>query len=62
MKTFECGTLVPGCDWHTTAEEEAEIVRRTVEHLKSAHGEQTIRETMVEAIKNRIVDSESKAA
>ncbi len=62
MKNFECGTLVPGCDWHTTAEEEAEIVRRTVEHLKSAHGEQTIRETMVEAIKNRIVDSESKAA
>ncbi len=62
MKTFECGTLVPGCDWHTTAEEEAEIVRRTVEHLKSAHGEQTIRETMVEAIKNRIVDSKSKAA
>ena len=62
MKAFECGTLVPGCDWHTTAEEEAEIVRRTVEHLKSAHGEQTIRETMVEAIKNRIVDSESKAA
>ena len=62
MKTFECGTLVPGCDWHTTAEEEAEIVRRTVEHLKSAHGEQTIRETMVEAIKNRIVDSKNKAA
>jgi predicted small metal-binding protein len=62
MKTFECGTLVPGCDWHTTAEEEAEIVRRTVEHLKSAHGEQTIRETIVEAIKNRIVDSNSKAA
>jgi predicted small metal-binding protein len=62
MKTFECGTLVPGCDWHTTAEEEAEIVRRTVEHLKSAHDEQTIRETMVEAIKNRIVDSKTKAA
>ncbi len=62
MKTFECGTLVPGCDWHTTADEEAEIVRRAVEHLKSAHGEQTIRESMVAAIKNRIVDSKSKVA
>ncbi|TIS66946.1 MAG: DUF1059 domain-containing protein, partial [Mesorhizobium sp.] len=23
MKEFQCGTLVPGCDWHTRAEEEA---------------------------------------
>ena len=22
MKEFHCGTLVPGCDWHTRAEEE----------------------------------------
>jgi predicted small metal-binding protein len=54
MREFQCGTLVPGCDWHTSAEEDAEIVRRAVEHLRSAHGETLIRENMVENIKKRI--------
>ncbi|MUZ71501.1 DUF1059 domain-containing protein [Agrobacterium vitis] len=27
MKQFECGSLVPGCEWHTRANEEAEVVR-----------------------------------
>ncbi|KQW29001.1 small metal-binding protein [Rhizobium sp. Root274] len=56
MKTFECGTLVPGCDWHTRAEEESEVVRRAVEHLRTTHGEDIIRPAMVENIKNRIRD------
>jgi len=56
MKKFECGTLVPGCDWHTFAEDEAEVVRRAVDHIKKAHNEQTIRESMVAAIKERIKD------
>lgn len=56
MKTFECGSLVPGCDWHTRAEEEAEVVRRAVDHLRTTHGEEIIRPTMVENIKNRIRD------
>ena len=54
MREFECGTLVPGCEWHTRAEDEAEVVRRAVEHLRSAHGETLIRESMVENIKKRI--------
>lgn len=61
MKQFECGSLVPGCPWHTRAEEEAEVVRRAVEHLRTAHGETVIRETMVDAIKARIAD-QAKAA
>ncbi len=28
MKEFYCGSLVPGCEWHTRAEEEAEVMRR----------------------------------
>ena len=32
MKEFHCGSLVPGCEWHTRAEEEAEVMRRAVEH------------------------------
>jgi predicted small metal-binding protein len=54
MKEFFCGTLVPGCEWHTRAEEEAEVMRRAVEHMRETHGETTIRETMIEAIRSRI--------
>jgi len=48
--------LVPGCPWHTRAEEEAEVVRRSVGHMRTAHGETIIRETMVENIKARITN------
>lgn len=61
MRIFECGSLVPGCPWHTRADEDAEIVRRTVEHMKNAHGETIIRENMVDNIKQRIHDEESVA-
>jgi predicted small metal-binding protein len=54
MKEFHCGTLVPGCDWHTRHQEEAEVMRRSVEHMRQAHGEDTIRESMVDAIRSRI--------
>ncbi len=56
MRRFECGTLVPGCAWHTRANEDAELVRRAVEHLRTAHGETIIRETMIDNIKARITD------
>jgi predicted small metal-binding protein len=54
MKEFHCGSLVPGCDWHTRADEEAEVMRRAVEHMRETHGETIIRETMIEAIRSRI--------
>lgn len=59
MKRFECGSLVPGCGWHTRAEEEAEVVRRAVEHMKTAHGETIIRENMIDNIKARINEDET---
>jgi predicted small metal-binding protein len=54
MKQFECGTLVPGCTWHTEAEESAEVVRRAAEHLRNAHGEQMVRPDMIDRIKARL--------
>jgi predicted small metal-binding protein len=54
MKEFHCGSLVPGCDWHTRNVEEAEIMRRAVEHMRQDHGETVIRESMVDAIRSRI--------
>ena len=56
MKSFDCGTLVPGCQWHTEATDSAEVVRRATEHLRSAHGEEEIRPGMVEQIKARVHD------
>lgn len=56
MKTFECGTLVPGCTWHTQAEDSAEVVRRAAEHLRSAHGEEQVRPNLIDEIKARIKD------
>ncbi|ASY63850.1 hypothetical protein SJ05684_c24100 [Sinorhizobium sojae CCBAU 05684] len=61
MRLFECGTLVPGCDWHTRADNDAEIVRRVVEHMRETHGETIIRENMVDNIKARIVDEPQAA-
>lgn len=61
MKEFECGTLVPGCTWHTRADDSAEIVRRAADHLRSAHGESEIRPNMVEQIKARIHDAREPA-
>lgn len=61
MREFQCGTLVPGCEWKTQAEDEAEVIRRSVEHLRSAHGETVMRESMVENIKQRIKESRDAA-
>ena len=41
--------------------DDAEIVRRTVEHMRSAHGETVIRENMIENIKARIRDEANAA-
>ncbi len=61
MRLFECGSLVPGCEWHTRADNDAEVVRRVVDHMRQAHGETMIRENMIDNIKARIVE-ETKAA
>lgn len=62
MRLFECGSLVPGCDWHTRANDDAEVVRRAVEHMRNAHGETMIRESMIDHIKARITDEKAADA
>lgn len=54
MKQFECGSLVPGCTWHTEADDEAEVVRRAAEHLRNIHGEDIVRPDMITHIKQRV--------
>ncbi|MVA99506.1 DUF1059 domain-containing protein [Nitratireductor sp. CAU 1489] len=61
MKEYHCGSLVPGCEWHTRHEDEAEIMRRAVEHMRLDHGEDVIRESMVAAIRSRIEKTRNAA-
>ena len=56
MKRYEC--LVPGCKWHTEAADTAEIVRRATDHLRMVHDETEVRPSMIERIKERIVEAE----
>ena len=51
MKQYEC--LVPGCPWHTSANDDAEIVRRAADHLREVHGETEVRPQMIERIKEQ---------
>jgi predicted small metal-binding protein len=59
VKQYEC--LVPGCSWHTEAEEPAEIVRRAAEHMRSVHGEEMVRPEMIERIKARMHERGAQA-
>jgi predicted small metal-binding protein len=60
MKELHC--IVPGCQWHTRHDTEAEIIRRAAEHLRETHGETVIRESMLETIKANIQPSKGQAA
>ena len=59
MRIFQCNSLVPGCKWHTRAEQDAEIVRRVAEHLRTAHNEKIIRPNLVVEIKKRITEEQA---
>jgi predicted small metal-binding protein len=54
MKQYNC--IVPGCSWHTEAEDGAEVVRRAAEHLRTIHDEAVVRPEMIERIKQRTHD------
>jgi predicted small metal-binding protein len=55
MKQFEC--VVPGCTWHTEANDSAEVIRRAAEHLRNVHGEEIVRPEMIDRIKARTHDA-----
>ena len=59
MKRFDSGSLIPGSTWHAEGDNEAEVVRRAVENLRTMHGETEIRPDMIERIKERIVDTDA---
>ncbi|MEX0627059.1 MAG: DUF1059 domain-containing protein [Cucumibacter sp.] len=60
MKHYHCGTLVPGCAWHTRDELEAEIVARALNHMHSAHGETSVDRSTVQGIKEMITSDATR--
>lgn len=60
MKRFDGGSLIPGATWHATADSDAEIVRQVVRRLKAEHGETEVRPDMIERIKERIFEVQTR--
>ena len=62
MVEFKCGSLVPGCPWQARGEE-ADVIARAAEHLRTAHGETELRPTLIERIRERLepVEQEEEA-
>ncbi len=61
MKEYKCGRLVPGCEWETRAEGDAEIIRRASDHMRSAHEETHVRENLIGEIRKRITEVQPSA-
>lgn len=60
MKRFDGGSLIPGATWHAVADSEAEVVRKAIEKMRTEHGETEVRPEMVERIKERIFDVQTR--
>lgn len=60
MRTFDCSSLVPGCQRTIRAETDAEVVMRAVSYYRSMLGDDAVRPSTVAEIKNRITDDETE--
>jgi len=57
MKHLKCGSVIPGCDWQTHANSQAEVIRRACQHMRRAHGIEVITDNMMHAVKAQIAVS-----
>ncbi len=55
-KVFECGSVVPGCEFVLHDEDESELMIRAVEHMRSTHEVEHISEPLVTRIRSVIKD------
>lgn len=53
-KKFSCGDVVEGCDWSTTASDEAELFKNISEHAKRKHNMTDIPDEVIEKVKSKI--------
>jgi predicted small metal-binding protein len=55
MKSFACGSVVPGCTATFTAETEGELLGQVAEHARAEHGMDEVPAELVEQVRARIV-------
>lgn len=55
-KLFECGSVVPGCNFVIHAEDESEAMIRAVEHLRASHEVEHLSERLKARIRSVIKD------
>ena len=55
-KVFECGAVVPGCNFTTHGQSEDEVVMNATEHLRTAHEVEHVTERLKARIRAAIKD------
>lgn len=55
MKQFACGDVVPGCQAHWTADDDAELLALVAAHARDDHGLTDLPDELVEQVKSHIV-------
>jgi predicted small metal-binding protein len=55
MKSFACGSVVPGCSATFTAETEEELFGQIAEHARAEHGMEEVPAELVEQVRAKIV-------
>ena len=60
-KVFKCGMVVPGCDFVLHGEDEAELIMKAAEHLRSSHDVEHPSEQLKARIRNVIKDAAAPA-
>ena len=56
MKSFACGTVVPGCDGVVTGETDDEVLAAAATHAAQAHGMTEVPDEVMSAIRAGITE------
>ena len=56
MKQFNCGDVVPGCQWVTRSEDEQELFAAIHSHARDTHGMDEVPPEVVDAIQGVITE------
>ena len=57
MKSFACGTVVPGCEGVVTGQTEDDVLAAAAAHAAEAHGMTEVPDDVVAAIRAGITDA-----
>jgi predicted small metal-binding protein len=54
MKTFACGSVVPGCTAHFEGDSDDAILAQVAEHARTDHGLETVPPELVSQVREHI--------